>query len=369
MSRRFAVRLFGPGLPGGGAATDAFWQAGHLVLSGGEGRWTVPVSALTMLKASGFNHDQWQFVFRQEGADFVAFVDASAHQTLLAEAPAALQGPIAGARRQRWRTRQRFRALWGALALLAVLPLAALLWLGFNLDRVAGWAVDRVPVAQEQQLGELVLDQTRRQMKLLDQGPAVDAVRRIGEQVLAAGGGSRFQYRWFVAEQPAINAFAAPGGVVVVFSGLIEKVRRPEELAGVLAHEIGHAELRHSLRLMVKNLGLRALTSALLGDLSGVLADATAGLTELSFSRDAEHQADDFAIDRLLRAGIDPAGLVSFFELLGREAKTSRPVFLSTHPDTAERIARLRARLPAPGGGTTPLALDLAPARAALRRP
>lgn len=366
MSERFSVRMFGPGLAGGGQAAEAVWRAGHLELVLGESRWQVATADLTSVRASGFNHGQWQFAFSHEGADYACFIDAAAYDALFANAPETVRAHLAGARRQ---GRRSHRLLWTSVLLAVFLPLLALAWLGFNTDRVAGWMVDRIPLAQEKQLGDLVLSQTRLQMKLQDKGPAVDAVRQIGQQLIAAGGGSRFEYRWFVAEQPGINAFAAPGGVVVVFSGLIDKARSPEELAGVLAHEIAHAELRHSLRTMLKSLGLRALTLAVFGDTSRVLGDAAAGLTELKFSRDAEREADDHGFQRLLKAGVDPVGMVNFFELLEQETKASPPAFLSTHPDTAERIARLRARLPALPVKAAPLAVDLAAAKLALRKP
>lgn len=370
MSPRFPVRLFGPGLPGGGQAVEAAWVGGQLTLIDGERRWPVPTSALAGLRAGGFNDGHWRFSFRHERDELAVFVDAAGHDALLAGAPAALKPQLHGARGQARRTAARFRLLWAALVLFTLLPLLGLVWLGFNADRVAGWAVAAIPLEQEKQLGDLVLAQTRLQMKLQDQGPAVDLVRQIGERLVGPAGSTRLQYRWFVAEQKAINAFAAPGGVVVVFSGLIERARSPEELAGVLAHEIAHAEARHSLKAMVKNLGLRALAAALLGDLSGVLADAAASLGELKFSRDAEREADDLGVARLRQAAIDPSGLLRFFELLAEEAKVSPPALLSTHPDTEERVARLQAFLATlPAQRFVPLAVDWGAARAALAKP
>ncbi|MFQ5561398.1 MAG: M48 family metallopeptidase, partial [Nitrospinota bacterium] len=198
-----------------------------------------------------------------------------------------------------------------------------------------------------------------------DSGPAVEAVERIGKRLT---GDSRFVYRWFVAKQPELNAFAAPGGVVVVFSGLLKSIRTPEELAGVLAHEIAHAELRHSLLLLVKNLGIRALISFTIGDFSGgALTEALAGLTELKFSRDAEREADLDGLRRLQEAQIDPRGMVSFFELMEKKSSLNPPEILSTHPAPKDRLETLRNAVSALKIDPVPLDVNLADVKASFQ--
>jgi predicted Zn-dependent protease len=195
-------------------------------------------------------------------------------------------------------------------------------------------------------------------MKLDDRGPAVDAVRLIGERLTP---GTRLRYRWFVADRPEVNAFAAPGGVVVVFRGLVQAAETPEEVAGVLAHEVAHAELRHGLRATVKGMGFRALLALALGDLSGTALEAmVADLTELRFSRDAEREADAEGLRRLAAARIDPRGMVRFFERVRDEAGAAVPALLSTHPAPAERLEALRRETAALRIDATPLPLDWA---------
>ncbi|MDH5298418.1 MAG: M48 family metallopeptidase, partial [Desulfobulbaceae bacterium] len=199
--------------------------------------------------------------------------------------------------------------------------------------------------------------QTRARLQFIDSGPAIDKVKAIGERLTPD---TRHHYQWFVAESPEINAFAAPGGVVVVFSGLIRATASPEELAGVLAHEVSHAELRHSLKGAVKNLGLRSLMLLAMGDLSaGLLGDLAAGLTEMKFSRDAEREADREAVKRLAKAHIDPNAMVTFFELLERENRPTPPAILSTHPATRERIDTVRREISLmPRPAPRPLAMN-----------
>ncbi|HEY8537981.1 MAG TPA: M48 family metallopeptidase, partial [Steroidobacteraceae bacterium] len=173
---------------------------------------------------------------------------------------------------------------------------------------------------------------------------AYEAVKTLGERLIAH---SKYRYRFHVAKNDTINAFAVPGGIIVVHTGLISATRRPEELAGVLAHEVQHVELRHSLQAMIKDLGLRGLWSLVTGDLGGSLVGRAAlELTSLSFSRAAETQADDKGFDTLLEAGIDPRGMADFFAIMReRERGVAPPPFMSTHPASDAREAVLRARL------------------------
>src|SRR5688572_15777239 len=137
-----------------------------------------------------------------------------------------------------------------------------------------------------------------------------------------------------------------PGGVVVVHTGLIAATRRPEELAGVLAHEVQHVELRHSLRGLIKDLGLRGLWSYATGDLGGTVAgQAALELTSLRFSRDDEREADGHGLDAMIAAGIDPAGMPDFFRVMAEKSGDAPAAFLSTHPLSEDRERELRQRL------------------------
>jgi predicted Zn-dependent protease len=136
----------------------------------------------------------------------------------------------------------------------------------------------------------------------------------------------------------------------VVHAGLIRGADSAEELAGVLAHEIAHVELRHSLNGAIKNLGLRALFALVLGDVSGTFAgDIASQLTELKFSRDAERDADREGLRRLVAGAISPHGMPRFFEkLAAKEGKTGEALALvSTHPSSSERIEILKREIAA----------------------
>lgn len=359
----FHGRLFGPGLPGSGVPARGCWQDdAALLLEWNDGALRGRGVAVA---AGGFNHGVLRLDWQDAAGAYAFCVEGEGERTAcLATAPPALAEGLRTAAGRRGRVERRFRLGWAALVLLLLLPFIAGGVLLLNLDRVAAWAVARIPAAQEVQLGELVLAQTRAALPLRESGPAVEALRQIGARLTV---GSPYRYRWLVAEAPTVNAFAAPGGVVVVHSGLLRAVATPEELAGVLAHEIAHVELRHSLTALVKSLGLRTLLAVALGDLSGsAVVEAAQRLTELGYSREAEREADREGLRRLTAARIDPAGLLAFFATLEQQATVAPPAFLSSHPATAERIAALRGAVAELRGDWTPLAVDLAELRAGL---
>lgn len=232
---------------------------------------------------------------------------------------------------------------WGALTVFLLLPLLLILIFIWQADRIARAAATRISVEQERALGEQAFAAIKATLKLEDGGPAYDAVQTIGKRLTE---GSEYRYRFHVADDDAINAFAIPGGIIVVHTGLIAATRRPEELAGVLAHEVQHVEQRHSLQALIKDLGLRGLWLLVSGDIgSGVVGQAAFKLTSLQFSRDAESEADAKGFDELLKARIDPSGMGDFFTTMAKEETgIAPPPLLSTHPASDAREAAMRAR-------------------------
>jgi predicted Zn-dependent protease len=155
---------------------------------------------------------------------------------------------------------------------------------------------------------------------------------------------SPYRFDVTVVTNNAVNAMALPGGSVIVYTGLLKQAESPEEVAGVLAHEINHVLLRHGVESMVQSVGVMALVVVLLGNqqgLIGVLERLGIQLTTMKFSREKETEADLQGLHLLHQANISPAGMIQFFERL---AKTEGgPVaLLSTHPMSAERAARLK---------------------------
>ena len=150
-----------------------------------------------------------------------------------------------------------------------------------------------------------------------------------------------------MVDAPDVNALAAPGGYIVVFRGLLERARTPDELAGVLAHEIEHVLHRHTTRAVIQHASTGLLLAALTGDMTGPLAyglESARVLGQLQYSRRAEEEADRDGMKLLLAARVDPAGMIGFFDDLAKGEHPRRVLrYLSTHPSPTDRIAALRA--------------------------
>jgi predicted Zn-dependent protease len=169
-----------------------------------------------------------------------------------------------------------------------------------------------------------------------------------------------YTFRVMVLNDTTINALAAPGGYIVIFRGLLERTQTAEELAGVLAHELQHIRQRHATRALLQYVSTGLLLAAITGDASGVTAfglESARTLAALQYSRQNEEEADAEGMRMLLAAGVDPAGMIAFFELLRKEEKRTPGFlkYLSTHPSTEDRIQRLRSLASQSRGGPVKL--------------
>lgn len=158
--------------------------------------------------------------------------------------------------------------------------------------------------------------------------------------------GTPHQYDIQILKSPVENAFALPGGKITVFSATVQKAKNYEELAGILAHEVGHVERRHGMQQLSQYMTLRLVLTLAFGmtDDATILsfaADAGALLLLLKNSRDHERDADAFAARKLAEAGISSKAIREFFERINKESKSeisSVPDFVLTHPADEERI-------------------------------
>jgi Zn-dependent protease with chaperone function len=347
--------VFGPGLPTAGArGTLVVGDAAFEVrvdavnsVAGADGAGFVSRSipaAEAELREVGFGRPGLELAWIEGGERWAAHVlDPEAAARILAS-PAFARGPQALALQTSRRRRAAGRTLgWSVVAGFVLFPLLLLAAVVLQADRLAAWATHRVPVETETRLGRAAFEDLRTQLDLQTSGPAYEAVQALGQRLTQ---GSKYRYEFHVARDAAVNAFALPGGIVVVHTGLIAATKRPEELAGVLAHEVQHVELRHSLEGVAKELGLRAAWLLVTGDVGGTLAsEAALQLTGLRFSREAEEEADAAGFALLVERGIDPSGMQAFFATLEATSGGEPPAFLSTHPASAERARALEAKL------------------------
>ena len=202
-----------------------------------------------------------------------------------------------------------------------------------------------VPPAWEADLGASVVAQLVPAHDRCDEPGRVAAVQAIVDQLVAARPGTPYTYHVTISRDEAVNAFAAPGGHLVVNQGLLAKTRRPEELAGVLAHEIQHVEQRHATKAICRELTMVALIKAVAGGSGDIAAAAGTAkvLSSLSYSRQAEEEADRQGMALMKAAKLDPKGMVAAFEMLGDDGDLpGQLTYLSTHPQTAARVKALR---------------------------
>jgi predicted Zn-dependent protease len=226
---------------------------------------------------------------------------------------------------------------------LALLPLALLVAAFLLRGPILDLVLRRLPVSVDAQLGVVAFNDLARSGQIVATGPAADAVQAIGARLVAAAGESPYEFRFVVVRDPRVNAFAAPGGLIVVDTGLLGAAASPEEVAGVLAHEMTHVLRRHTMRQVLFHSGLVSAVRLLFGAREGaaeILSGAALDLTSLRFSREQEIEADRNALELLGRAHVSADGLARFFERLGSESG-GPSAWLSSHPAAAERAAAL----------------------------
>lgn len=244
------------------------------------------------------------------------------------------------------------------LSLVLLVPCLLIGLLAVSKDAMVKKIAQQVPVSWEETLGDTAFTQIRVKGRLIEDPQLQSQLEQITRPLVEAIPGERYRFKFHIMEDSQINAFALPGGNIVVHTGLLLNADSPEEIAGVLAHEMAHVTKQHGVRNIIESVGLFAIVQAFLGDTTGVLAtlanNAPMLLTQ-KFSRDHEREADEQGWNYLLLAKIDPAGMISFFKKLDavEEKQTaSNPLggiehslgFLSTHPATRERISSLEKK-------------------------
>jgi predicted Zn-dependent protease len=206
--------------------------------------------------------------------------------------------------------------------------------------------------ADEKKLGKEFYDKLAKHNFLLENKRLNDYITQIGNLILAQSKKVPFDFHFLIVDSSAINAFATPGGYIYINKGLINAVENEGELAGVIAHEIGHANARHVASIIEKSqkLNIATLAAIIAGAFLGGGGEATAAIAAFSvagatsltlkFSREHEEEADRLGITSLVSAGYYPAAMVDFLKLIKKYDFFSKsiPSYLRTHPGTDERI-------------------------------
>ncbi len=346
MMKTYRATIISPTLPDGKSSGELTVMTGCITVCSGENSWTIPLDQIRI--SVGGASDRLVFFDPPESQRVKFYVP---DRSILGEQELKNR-PDVIRQRKRIESNFLFTASWLAAGLLAITLLLYAIWAGK--DTIVGIVVHRIPPSWEVMLGEAVFAQTKLQYKFIDD----PSVKRQLEALLSSLDkgipDKPYPFQIHCVEDSTLNAFAIPGGHIVVHSGLILAAETPEEVAGVLGHEVAHITERHSLRNIVGSLGIILLVQTFLGDASGLIAIATEGGTALltqSFSREFEREADEVGWQFLVDARISPQGLIRFLKRLEEQSKESGfddlerlTAFMSTHPYTGDRIAMLEKK-------------------------
>ena len=206
--------------------------------------------------------------------------------------------------------------------------------------------------AQEVQLGKQFSREIEKELKIYSDPVVTSYIDQLGQHLVNHSQRQNITYHFKVVNTEVVNAFAVPGGYLYVNIGLIRAAENESELAGVIGHEIGHVVGKHGVKQMTRQLGLAAVAQLALGEEQSKLKKMVANLATngvlTKYSRDAEREADMYAVQEMYDAGIDPEGMATFFEKL-RNLQKSKPSRLqqmfATHPLTTERITAVRSQI------------------------
>ncbi|MGC9141354.1 MAG: M48 family metalloprotease [Caldimicrobium sp.] len=210
-----------------------------------------------------------------------------------------------------------------------------------------------LPQEKEIELGKLYLPISIDEFEgLYPEERVQNYLQNLGKRI-AQHAERKVPFNFYLVNSEVINAFALPGGPVVITRGIFLTLNSESELAGILAHEIGHIEKRHHAKFVEKQLALNfllQLSSYLLpqnltGELLFQLGQISAGLLSLKFSRDQEKEADETGFYLLLKAHYSPEGMLRVFEKFKKMSETRPPEWLSTHPLPETRIKEWEKKL------------------------
>lgn len=152
-----------------------------------------------------------------------------------------------------------------------------------------------------------------------------------------------FPWELYIVKRDDVqNAFCTPGGYIYIYTGLIKYLDRKSSLAGVIGHEMAHADKRHSTNQLTKVYGVQTLLSIALGEDQGLISQVASQLVTLSFSRNNEKEADEFSVKYLCPTQYAADGAANFFQKILESGSATPPEFLSTHPNPDNRVEAIR---------------------------
>lgn len=243
----------------------------------------------------------------------------------------------------------RFRLL----GILAVLVLSGCASMGTYNPATGRNELIFISTPQEVSMGKDVHQKLLDEYKLSGRTSQVDRLRRIGERVALVSDRQDYDYQFYLIEEDELNAFTTPGGHIYMFSGLMDKLANDDQIAFVLAHEIGHCAARHTVKKFQAALGYNLIGSIVLGQVgeearqvASMSSNVLMNLVFSSYGRRDEYEADHLGLKYMRLAGYDQLAGVESLEVLQRESKDpGGPTVLRTHPHLADRIKALKEEI------------------------
>ena len=296
----------------------------------GEAERTSPISELRVSERTrnGFR----KVTFRDEA--YLEISDASEFDTLLAAT--GYKDSAVVRMQQSWRM-----ALLGLIATIAILVLGYL----YALPVAANLVAKALPQSVERSIGTGALEFLDKRIFAPSQLPAArrEAINKHFQRMVPPKVGAPSYEIIFRKSNIGPNAFALPSGQIIMTDEMVKLMSNDEQIMGVLAHELGHLHERHLMRRIVQSSAIGALVTVIFGDVSSIIVTIPTMMLDMKYSRDAEREADDYAIAMMKENGIPLSQLAHGFEQMkSKEGDASSSHYLSSHPSTAERIARIQ---------------------------
>jgi predicted Zn-dependent protease len=208
--------------------------------------------------------------------------------------------------------------------------------------------------ATEVSMGQDLYQSIGHEYKFSTHAEKVNRLNDIGRRLSQISDRQDYEYHFYLIDKDELNAFTTPGGFVYVYTGLFDKLKTDDAIAGVVAHELGHCAARHIAKKFQVSLGYSILGTIVLSQINAEAraiaaqsSDVAMNLIFSAFSRQDEYQADSLGIKYLFLAGYNLNGMIEAFELLQKETKGDFvPLWLRTHPYIEDRIKRIKEEIP-----------------------
>lgn len=306
-------------------------------------RFAIPLSQCSL----DLGGESGRMVFcRNAARDLTIFSESRGFAEALRERSGGLlTEPLHALERRNAAEGRRFGA-WLAAGVLATAIVGAAVYQAVLLAARA--AITHVPIAVDERIGEIAMQAIGPQGRLAPDHAASRFVTGVVARLQPHAAIPGLNFRALVVEDPEVNAYALPGGQIVVYTGLLSKAGSGDQVAGVLAHEMAHATLRHGIEQVGRSMGIVAALQLLVGDAGGLLAMGSQVAQKsilTSYSRGAETAADLEGARMLHEAGLDPRAIAEFFATLEREQGDlpAALAWLGSHPLHRQRIESVEA--------------------------